>query len=57
MRSEPARLDGISHLILPGSHQGEMKTFHMNTNKWASPAMLDSIFYNLYRFTFQMLVK
>ena len=32
-----------SHLILPRSHLGETKSFHMNTRKWASPARRDSM--------------
>ena len=32
--------------FLPGSHLCEMKIFHMNTLNWASPARLDSIFFN-----------
>ena len=51
MRSEPASLGRISlevgsHLILQGFHLGEMKTFHMNTRKWASPAKWDKVFFN-----------
>ena len=48
MRSELARLGWSdltiivgSHLILPGSHLGEMKICHMNICKWASPARWD----------------
>ena len=51
MISEPARLSGISL----SSHLGEMKIFHMNTHKWASPARWDSMFFNL--FLFQILIK
>ena len=56
MRSEPAAQVG-SHLILPGSHLGEMKIFYMNTRKWASPARWHSIFFNQFCFTFQILIN
>ena len=53
--SQPAQVG--SHLILPGSHLGEMKIFHMNTRKWASPARCDRVFINKLCFAFQMLIK
>ena len=54
MRSEPSHLGGIS-LILPGSHRGEMKIFHMNTRKWDSSAKWNRF---LISFAFfQMLIK
>ena len=51
--SQPAQVG--SHLILPGSHLGEMKIFHMNTRKWASLARWDRVFFNQYCCVFRML--
>ena len=45
------------HLISPGFHLGEMKIFHMNRRKWASPARWDRVFLNRLCFAFQMLIK
>ena len=42
--SQPTQV--VSQLILPGSRQGEMKVFHMNTSKWVSPARWDRVFFN-----------
>ena len=42
--SQPAEVR--SHLILPRSHLGEMKIFHMNTRKWASPARRYKVVFN-----------
>ena len=42
MRSEPTRLGGIS-LDFAGIPPGEMKSFHMNTRKWVSPARWDGV--------------
>ena len=54
MRSEPARLSGIS---LSGSRISEMKIFHINTRKWATPAVWDRVFFNQLCFAFHMLTK
>ena len=57
MRSEAARLGGISLDFLPGSHLSEMKIFHMKTRKWASPARWNTVFFNQLCFVFQMLIN
>ena len=56
MRSEPACLGGIS-LDFAGIPPRWDENFPYEHEQVGQPARLDSIFYNLYCFTLQMLVK
>ena len=55
MRSEPVRLGRIplDFARIPPRWD---ENFPYEQRKWASPARWDSIFFNQFRFTFQMLI-
>ena len=59
MRSEPARLGGISldFVGIPPRLDENFPYEHAQVSQWASPATWDSIFFNQFCFTFQMLIK